>query len=127
MREGQADSPGLPVAPEDSTPRSSVWLWIQLVVAIGLVLLFVLALLGFLLSLTDSDYAYHGGSKSSEFVTAAICVLLLVLSVEWARRVAHRLYKRGGHPPAASLEAASSPSPSMAPRRHWSITRTSPT
>ena len=123
MESGQYNISGIPGAepPEDKRP----WLqWLELALAIGLMLFFALAVLGFVLDLTGSKRNSSGLSRPGQVATAAVCLGLVVLCGWWARRVEHRIRHRRGDSAAIAFTGApvtAAPVPSHGrQRRHRS-------
>ena len=117
MESGQYNISGIPGAepPEDKRP----WLqWLELALAIGLMLFFALAVLGFALDLTGSKRNSSGLSRPGQVATAAVCLGLVVLCGWWARRVEHRIRHLHGDSAAIAFTGApvtAAPAPESRP------------
>jgi hypothetical protein len=114
VESGQYNISGIPGAepPEGKRP----WLqWLELALAIGLMLFFALAVLGFVLDITGSKRNSSGLSRPGQVVTAAVCLGLVVLCGWWARRVEHRIRHRRGDSAAIAFTGTVAPAPEPAP------------
>ena len=102
MQTGHDDILGIPGG-EPPEPRRPWLTSLELVVAIGLMVFFALAVLGFLLDLTSGKHVSSGVSRPAQVVVAAVCVGLVVLCGRWAQRIEHRIRHRRGEPAALTF------------------------
>jgi hypothetical protein len=98
---GSGPDPGAPRDPADR--RRTRGLWIELVVAVSLVVTLGLLAIGFIGTAADA-HAHAGTTRVGQAIGAVICLGLLVLCTRWAVRTEHRL--RRGQPVAQAFTSA---------------------
>lgn len=96
------DTPGIPGSEPPRAPRSPARLWVQLIVAAALVIVFALGALGGLTNAVGG-HLHHGDTRGGEVAIAVVCLALLIVCTRWVLHVEHRL--RRHQPVAQAYEA----------------------